>query len=492
MTTTDTGAPSAGIGGPADSRLRQYAQRLVPSSSLRPHLILAALFLVVFTTISVLRYTHYAAMSWDDSIFVQEVKQYAHLHAPIVTIKGVGYNILGDHFSPIIALLAPFYLIFPSTVTLLVGQAALFAWSVGIVSKTVTDALGGDDRGARAKGLAVGVAYGLSFGLQRAADVGFHEIAFGVPLLAMVMRNLVLKRWYPAAYWALPLVLVKEDMGLTVAVIGVVMLLQRQWKVGALLTVFGPLMFLITIDLLIPHFNLHGHYDYDANLPGGSIAQTLFEKPLDTLHSLVSPAVKLHTTGYLLAITAFMALRSPLVLLVIPTLFWRYTGSVEFYWGLDWHYSAVLMPILFLATIDGIQRADAGGIEWLRSYATKAVIPAVTAISVTLCVVWALPVTNVTNPSALNSADQVSVLKRAAATIPDGATVEAANITLMDHLATRTKLYWAGSSGPVQPVEYFVGGADDTAAFAKQMYPGATYKVIFNEGQFEVMQLVSG
>ena len=486
--TTDTDAPSADIGVPAASRFRRF----VPSSSMRPHLVLAVLFLLVFSTISILRYTHYAAMSWDNSIFVQEVRQYAHLHAPIVTIKGVGYNILGDHFSPVIALLAPFYLVFPSTVTLLVGQAALFAWSVGIVSRTV------EEVSTRAKGLAVGVAYGLSFGLQRAADVGFHEIAFGVPLLAMVMRNLLLKRWYPAAYWALPLVLVKEDMGLTVAMVGVVMLLQRQWKPGALLTVFGPLMFLITINLVIPHFNIHGHYDYDSNLPGGSIAQTLFSKPLDTLHSLVSPIVKLHTTGYLLAITGFMALRSPLVLLVIPTLFWRYTGSVEFYWGLDWHYSAVLMPILFLATIDGIQRADSGRVEWLRSYATKAVIPVVTAISVTLCVVWALPITNATDPSALNSATRVDLLKRAAALVPDGASVEA-NIPLMDHLATRTDLYWVGS-GPAQPVTYFAldlsygwsNPPTDVAAYAHQLYPNATYKVIFNEGQFQVAQLVSG
>ncbi|MFC1413871.1 DUF2079 domain-containing protein [Streptacidiphilus sp. N1-12] len=486
--TTDTDAPAADIGVPAESRFRRF----VPGSALWPHLVLAALFVLVYSTISIMRYTHYASMSWDNSIFVQEVDQYAHLRAPIVTIKGVGYNILGDHFSPIIALLGPFYLLFPSTVTLLVGQAALFGWSVGIVSKTVAEVT------TRAKGLAFGFAYGLSFGLQRAADAGFHEIAFGVPLLAMVMRNLVLKRWYPAAFWALPLVLVKEDMGLTVAVVGVVLLLQRQWTVGILLTVFGPLMFLLTLNVVIPHFNIHDHYDYAANLPGGSIVQSLFGDPLHTLNTMVTPVIKLHTAGYLLAITAFMALRSPLVLLVLPTMFWRFTGSVEYYWDLNWHYNAVLMPILFLAVIDGIQRADAGRIEWLRSYATKAALPAVIAISVTLCVVWALPITNANDPSVLNSADRVAMLKRAAATIPDGATVEA-NITLMDHLATRTKLYWVGT-GPTQPAQYFAldlsygwsSPPTDVAAYAKQEYPNATYKVIFNEGQFQVAQLVSG
>jgi uncharacterized membrane protein len=489
--TTDTDAPSADIGVPAESRYRRF----LPGRHLWPHLALAAVFLVGYSTISILRYTHFSAMSWDNAIFVQEVRQYAHLHAPIVTIKGVGYNILGDHFSPIIAVLAPFYLVLPSTVTLLVGQAALFAWSVGIVSRTAAEVT------TRAKGLAVGVAYGLSFGLQRAADVGFHEIAFGVPLMAMVLRNLVLKRWHQAAFWALPLVLVKEDMGLTVAVVGVVLLINRQWAVGALLAVFGPVMFLLTLNVIIPHFNIHGHYDYSANVPGGSIAKMLFSEPWHTLNTLIDPTVKLHTLGYLLAITGFLALRSPLVLLIVPTLFWRFTGSVEFYWGLDWHYSAVLMPVLFLAVVDGIQRSDGGRIEWLRSYATKAVIPVVTAVSVTLCVVWALPITNAfslaTGGTPYNPPSRVAMLQRADAMIPDGASVEA-NITLMDHLAPRTQLYWVGS-GPTDAPDYLAldmsyGWSDpapDPAVYAKQLHPGATYDVVFNDQQFYVLKRVS-
>ena len=41
-----------------------------------------------------------------------------------------------------------------------------------------------------------------------------------MPLLAMSLVALVRERWVPALAWALPLVFVKEDMGLTVVVIG--------------------------------------------------------------------------------------------------------------------------------------------------------------------------------------------------------------------------------------------------------------------------------
>jgi hypothetical protein len=52
----------------------------------------------------------------------------------------------------------------------------------------------------------------------------FHEIAFAVPLLACSLSALVRRRPRAAAAWALPLVFVKEDQGLTVAAIGLVMI----------------------------------------------------------------------------------------------------------------------------------------------------------------------------------------------------------------------------------------------------------------------------
>src|SRR5699024_7431901 len=46
--------------------------------------------------------------------------------------------------------------------------------------------------------------------------------------------------------------------------------------------------------------------------------------------------------------------RSPLIWLMVPTLAWRFTGTVEFYWEWGWHYDAVLMPIAFAALLDAL------------------------------------------------------------------------------------------------------------------------------------------
>ena len=80
--------------------------------------------------------------SWDLGIYTEYVKQYAYLSAPIVDIRAPGFNLLGDHFQPIVAVLAPFFRVFPSAATLLIAQALLAAVSVFPVSQLAREKLG--------------------------------------------------------------------------------------------------------------------------------------------------------------------------------------------------------------------------------------------------------------------------------------------------------------------------------------------------------------
>lgn len=178
--------------------------------------VLALTLFAGYAVVSVGRYRHLGQRSWDLGIFEQVIRSYAHLQAPVADLKGPGFNILGDHFSPVTVLLAPLYRLFPSSVTLLVAQAALFALSAVPVARAAARLLG------RGRGLAVGVSYGLSWGIQQAVDFDFHEICFAVPLLAFALEAVLARRWRAALLWALPLVLVKEDLGFTLSALAVV------------------------------------------------------------------------------------------------------------------------------------------------------------------------------------------------------------------------------------------------------------------------------
>ena len=103
---------------------------------------LAAQFFAAYAAVSVSRHANLRTGGYDLGIFEQAVRGYASLRAPVSELKGTGFNLLGDHFHPILALLAPAYRIAPGPVTLLVAQAALLAVSVIPVTRLAIRVVG--------------------------------------------------------------------------------------------------------------------------------------------------------------------------------------------------------------------------------------------------------------------------------------------------------------------------------------------------------------
>src|SRR5690606_33699366 len=116
--------------------------------------------------------------SWDLGIFTQLFRAYGELRAPVVPIKGPGFMLLGDHWHPLLAVLTPAWWVHPSGLTLLVVQALLVGASAAVVTGCAARHLG------HWPGVGVGVAYGLSWGLQSAVASQFHEVALALPFLA--------------------------------------------------------------------------------------------------------------------------------------------------------------------------------------------------------------------------------------------------------------------------------------------------------------------
>ncbi|MEU1485172.1 DUF2079 domain-containing protein [Streptomyces sp. NPDC005752] len=449
---------------------------------LRPYLIAAAVLCALYFLYAYLRYSHFQSPSWDLGIFEQEVRAYAGFDAPVVDIKGPGYLILGDHFSPLVALLVPLYWIWPSAVALIFAQAALFAASAVIVGRTAQQILGGRT------GLCVTVAYGLSWGLQEAVKADFHEIALAVPLLALVCRALLMERWRAAVLWSLPLVLVKEDLGVTVAVAGGLLALYGRRLQGFMLAAFGVSAFALTVLVLIPAASSAGSYDYWKKIEenGGQ------EVPLlDSVLGVFDSSVKLEMLVFLVGITAFMALRSPLILLVLPTLGWRLLSQDSNHWGMVWHYSAILMPVVFLAMADGIRRSRGSKRPWLVSYANVAV-PVATAIAVALT--QHLPLRDLLRPETYRADARTHAAEEALEAIPVGARVET-DITLMAHLTGDRTVYWVGGAPGTAPdviaINLDFGWSrpiDDPVKYAGQLHPEARYRITREAGSFVVME----
>jgi uncharacterized membrane protein len=560
----DTSPAGARQAGPAGSGGTEAARAAGPAGSGAADpprtdpvswLIALAAF-AAYTTLSVWKYLRLDPGSWDLGIYTQYVDQLAHLHAPVVDIRGAGFNLLGDHFQPIVGLIAPFFRLFPTPVTLLVAQALLTAVSVVPVCRAAQALLG------TGTGRAIGAAYGFSWGLQQMIVFDFHEIAFAVPLLACSLSALVRRRVRSAALWALPLVFVKEDQGLTVAAIGLVMAGAAAWawvggrragpaglgrdataglgqgpaagpgrdtaaardggtaagrsgyrlaglspgawaRAGGLLIAWGLAGSILAIVVIIPHFNPAHHYSYWAD--GGVLAPG--HGHLSAGHLLAqltrSGPEKLRTTVLVLLPVAFLALRSPLAVVAVPSLALRFLSTNSYFWGTQWHYSATLMPIVFLAAIDGLARIQARaarrGPRPGRRAARYPRYAAVAMVAVAAGLAFRFPLAGLWHPQTYGISQHVRAERAAMALVPPGTTVES-TLTMLAPMATRDTTYWIGTANNPVP-RYILFDATSSGytrppsnipAFVDHLYPGVTYRAIFESDHVYVFRILTG
>ncbi|MGW9211212.1 DUF2079 domain-containing protein [Embleya sp. NPDC055664] len=361
---------------------------------------------------------------FDLGIFEQVVRSYAHGRAPVADLKGAGYNVFGDHFHPILALLAPVYRIFPAAETLLVAQALLVGLSVLPVTRAAVRRCG------VAGGTALGVAYALSWGLQSLLRFDFHEVAFAVPLLAFALAALVEGHLRAAVAWSVPLVLVKEDLGVTVAVVGLLVAHRAAHahahahspepdraavRYGFALAGFGLVVAALVVGVVLPAANPDGGYPYWDSFTGG---------PADTPGPGARVEQQLHTVWLLLLVTGGAALCSPVALVALPTLGWRFLSDVPLHWGTHFHYSATLMPVLFLALLDAWPRLRAARRWVVRGHAR--VLP-VGCLLVAVLLVRDFPFRELPHAAFWRGDPRYAAARRMVDLVPEGVPVSATN-----------------------------------------------------------------
>ncbi len=335
---------------------------------------------LVYGATEFLKYYTFQAGTYDLVIFDQAVRSYSHFHWPVSIAAGVhrgfgtDFAVLGDHFSPILALLAPLYWVHSGPETLLVAQALLFASAIAPLWVFVRRELG-----STWAAYCVAIGYAVSWPVAQAVSFDFHEVAFAPVLTAVLFERWsacatrASARWWHVVLPAVGLLLVKEDMGLLVAGFGLAVLVksvrwnqQARW-LGAGFVAGGLAAIVVTTDVVLPAFGSRPQFYWRYGQFGPTVpsaAWHMLTHPLLTADTFVSPGVKVHTMVCLAGLAVFLGVLSPWLLVVVPVLADRMLADAPNWWGLDFHYNAFLIVPVLCGGVDAVARLARWARRW--------------------------------------------------------------------------------------------------------------------------------
>ena len=268
----------------------------------------------------------------------------------------VPHSFFGDHFSPALLLIVPFYLVYPHPETLIVVQVvalALGGWPVYLFARRFLPTA--EER------LVWVAAYVLSAPLAFVTLYDFHEITLAVLPLGLAMYFVATQRMWPMVLCLVPAFLVKEEVGLIAVGFAIALAFQMRWLAALALGLGSIAVFAVTLQVIIPAFagvpyQYIGRY---ASLGSdeAEVARTLLLDPLRVLRALASGDVgsKLAFVLSLFGPGLGLALRAKWAIVpTLPTFAYLLLSNYGGQHTLHNQYGAPLIPLALGASILGL------------------------------------------------------------------------------------------------------------------------------------------
>ncbi len=367
----------------------------------RPSPVLPALFLALmvgsyflfFATLTIQRHEAFQSTAFDLGIYNQALWNTTH-GAFLRSTNEAGFDmLLADHFQPTLLLFVLFYLVNAGPATLLVGQTAILALGALPAYALATRMARPRVDHPEVVGLLFAAIYLLSPALEQANLFDFHPMTLAASFLLYAFYFLrTRRRWLFLVFIALTIGC-KEVLPLVGMLVGVyAFLFERERRLGLVTFALSLLWLYGGLFLVIPHFNAHGqsqyfalHYGQWGNTPL-EMARSLLTHPGTLWAALIAPPRPAYLWT-LLAPWALMPLAALLALfMALPVLAVNLLSATGLMHDPDLllHYAAPLVPILFVACLDGIawlaDRVASRG--WLRKRAVY--VLALAVLSATL------------------------------------------------------------------------------------------------------------
>lgn len=408
--------------------------------------VFALLFALFVGAVTVNRYLSYSAPNFDFGLFVNMFHNMAKTGLPNITSERDGLlSHFAVHFSPIYYVLLPFYMLFPSPVTLQIGQAVVLA--IGVIPAY---------RIARRAGLgrwgsgAVCLIYLLYPALSGGCMYDLHENCFLAPLVLWTFDYALRGKPIPAFVFALLTMLVKEDAPVYILLLGLWLCLEpfgkdagarRQKRNRVLLGLFLSLFALLYFLVVTYFMNRNGEgimawryreYSDSDSLVG--VIVTVLRNPAIVLANIFQTK-KLEYLVQTLLPLLFLPLitaKPARLILLFPYILINLMPSYQYQHSIYFQYSFGSFAFLLTALILGVA-------ERTREQRTAALFAAVYASAMLF-----FGTTFATRSYYLDIPDVIwarcSRIEAVVSQLPEGASVRSATL-LLAHVADRAEVY---------------------------------------------------
>jgi uncharacterized membrane protein len=424
---------------------------------LAPLLALAATgsYVLVMSTLSLQRHAALKSNAYDLAIFDQAIFNTAFGRPFAVSIKTDDLTnpiLLGDHFSPALALLAPLTWVWNDVRALLLAQSLLLAAGALPLYR-----LAREQTKSALLPPALVLAYLLSPTLQHTNLYDFHEVALATPALAFAAAALVRRRWGALLAWLGLALLCKEEIAFVSAGFGALLVvrglgrLPAGWAAARQEVLLGSSILVValgwawlTITVLIPWFEGSGAYTYtpryaDLGSSPEEIVRTVLTRP-EVVGALMLQPAKLQFVASFLAPFAFLpVLAAELLLLTLPTFGYLLLSSYPAQYTLGRQYGVVVVPLVAIAAAVAASRGERLLGRWGNA-APALALALVAASLLTYHQFGPGPFGGWYDPERYQRAPRVATAERLFRQIPPQASVSAQE-NLAPHLSRRERLY---------------------------------------------------
>ena len=352
----------------------------------------AAAIIIHFAVILALGlFRHWGYMTSLNDLGVFDQAVWGTLHGQFLlntSILDQPINWLGFHFHPVLLLFVPLYAIAPYPEWFALAQAlalSVAAWPIFLLTSRVCR--------SEMAGLLWAIVYLVNPFLLNAAAWDFHPVALAVPFIALGLLAVEKRDRCLLFISCLPLLLIQEELGLTVAAFGVLWgLRNKDWKVAVILFLLGTAQTALVLGAIMPAFSPSGSHLMLSSGPdqlsrygwlGHSVlevAQTLVAHPTDVIGKvMVSFGGAVYFGQLLLPFLGLPLLGAVSLLPALPDLAANLLSSNAMPRSVLAYHSVILVPTLTIAAAYGARRVSLWW-PWLSSAKISGLILTVSLI----------------------------------------------------------------------------------------------------------------